>query len=48
MRQRLRDLGGRLEIVSNNGGTTITAIVPLDGESAYGPLLTYADAPKLN
>jgi len=28
MQQRLRQLGGRLEIVSNNGGTTITAVVP--------------------
>jgi signal transduction histidine kinase len=29
MRQRLRYLGGRLEIESSSGGTTITAIVPL-------------------
>jgi signal transduction histidine kinase len=31
MRQRLRHLGGRLEIASDNHGTTITAIVPLRG-----------------
>jgi PAS domain S-box-containing protein len=29
IRQRLRHLGGRLEIVSNEQGTTVTAIVPL-------------------
>jgi two-component system NarL family sensor kinase len=29
MRQRLRQLGGRLEIDSNNEGTTITAVVPI-------------------
>jgi signal transduction histidine kinase len=29
MRQRLRHLGGRLEIASNERGTTVTAIVPL-------------------
>jgi PAS domain S-box-containing protein len=33
MRQRLRHLGGRLEIASDNHGTTITAIVPLQGVS---------------
>jgi signal transduction histidine kinase len=30
IRQRLRDLDGRLEITSNSHGTTITAVVPLD------------------
>jgi signal transduction histidine kinase len=29
MRERLRQLGGRLEIESSYGGTTVTAIVPL-------------------
>ncbi len=29
MRQRLRQLGGKLEISSNNDGTKITAFVPL-------------------
>jgi two-component system, NarL family, sensor kinase len=33
MRQRLRYLGGRLEIESSSGGTTITAIVPLAQEN---------------
>jgi two-component system NarL family sensor kinase len=32
MRQRLRHLGGRLEIASNNHGTTITAVIPLPEE----------------
>jgi len=31
MRQRLRQLGGRLEIRSTSHGTTITAVVPLAG-----------------
>jgi signal transduction histidine kinase len=29
MRERLRQLGGRLEISSSSSGTTITATVPL-------------------
>jgi signal transduction histidine kinase len=33
MRQRLRQLGGKLEIASNNRGTTIFATVPLNGVS---------------
>jgi two-component system, NarL family, sensor kinase len=32
MEQRLRQLGGRLKIKSNGGGTTIIAAVPLGGE----------------
>src|SRR4029079_15860226 len=39
MRQRLRHLGGRLEIQSSNQGTSITAIVPLPAESGNPPLL---------
>ena len=34
MRERLRQLGGRLEIESSYGGTTVTAIVPF-GRRAY-------------
>ena len=37
MRQRLRHLGGRLEILSSTGGTTITAIVPLTQETRALP-----------
>lgn len=36
MRQRLRHMGGRLEITSNSQGTTITAVVPLVREERYG------------
>ena len=36
MRQRLRHMGGRLEITSNSQGTTITAVVPLVMEERYG------------
>jgi PAS domain S-box-containing protein len=34
MRERVRQLGGRLEIVSNGRGTTVTATVPLKEEHA--------------
>jgi signal transduction histidine kinase len=37
MRQRLRHLGGQLEIESSNGGTTVTAIVPLTQENPALP-----------
>src|SRR5262249_49779249 len=33
MRERLRQLGGRLEIESSYGGTTVTAIVPFAGRA---------------
>lgn len=36
MRQRLRQLGGRLEIVSNHDGTVISAVVPLAKEASHG------------
>ena len=36
MQQRLRQLGGRLEIDSNNEGTTITAVVPIGSGAANG------------
>ncbi len=36
MQQRLRQLGGRLEIASNSEGTAITAIVPLANGASYG------------
>ncbi len=36
MRQRLRQLGGRLEITSNNSGTAVAAIVPLSNGASYG------------
>lgn len=39
IRQRLRHLGGRLEIASTNTGTTITAIVPLGSERPLQPSL---------
>lgn len=35
MQQRLRQLGGRLEIDSNSEGTTITAVVPKSNEEAH-------------
>jgi len=34
MQQRLRQLGGRLEISSNSEGTTITAVVPIANRTA--------------
>jgi signal transduction histidine kinase len=34
MQQRLRQLGGRLEIDSNNEGTKITAVVPIGNQAA--------------
>jgi len=37
MRERLRQIGGRLEIQSNNEGTTIIAIVPLQTDSTDPP-----------
>lgn len=40
MRQRLQQLGGRLEIKSNIEGTTVTAIVPLVGSNSYAGILT--------
>jgi PAS domain S-box-containing protein len=39
MRQRLRHVGGHLEIVSNNQGTTVTAVVPLRTQTAARPAL---------
>jgi PAS domain S-box-containing protein len=33
MRQRLRQLGGRLDIVTGASGTVVTAIIPLNGHS---------------
>lgn len=30
MKQRLRQLGGTLDITSNNGGTTVSAVVPIE------------------
>jgi signal transduction histidine kinase len=33
MRQRLRQLGGRLELTSGDAGTVVTAIVPLPHEA---------------
>jgi PAS domain S-box-containing protein len=36
MQQRLRQLGGRLEIASNSEGTSIKAIVPLTNGASYG------------
>jgi len=39
MRQRLRHVGGHLEIVSNNQGTTVTAVVPLRTQTADRPAL---------
>ena len=35
MQERLRQLSGRLEIESNDQGTTVTAVVPLPGELAF-------------
>ena len=39
MRERLRQHGGRLEMLSNDKGTTIVATVPLQVESREPPLL---------
>jgi PAS domain S-box-containing protein len=36
MQQRLRQLGGRLEIASNGDGTKITAVVPATNGASYG------------
>jgi len=36
MRQRLRLLGGRLEITSNGGGTSVSAFVPLNDGASHG------------
>jgi signal transduction histidine kinase len=36
MRQRLRQLGGRLEITSNGEGTAVAAIVPIYNGASYG------------
>ena len=36
MQQRLRQLGGRLEIDSSNEGTTITAVVPISNGAEHG------------
>jgi PAS domain S-box-containing protein len=36
MRQRLRQLGGRLEITSNGNGTAVAAIVPLKNGASHG------------
>jgi signal transduction histidine kinase len=37
MRQRLRHVGGHLEIVSGSQGTTVTAVVPLGGQTTARP-----------
>jgi signal transduction histidine kinase len=39
MRQRLRHLGGHLEITSNSHGTAVTAVVPLASEPVLQPSL---------
>ena len=36
MKQRLRQLGGTLEITSNHGGTTVSAVVPIAKGVDYG------------
>jgi len=36
MRERMRQLGGHLEIASDDSGTTVTAVVPARGEDSYG------------
>lgn len=36
MKQRLRQLGGTLDITSNNGGTTVSAVVPVEKGVNYG------------
>lgn len=36
MKQRLRQLGGTLDITSNNGGTTVSAVVPIAKGVDYG------------
>jgi PAS domain S-box-containing protein len=36
MKQRLRQLGGTLDISSNHAGTTVSAVVPLEKEVDYG------------
>lgn len=36
MKQRLRQLGGTLEITSNHGGTTVSAVVPIEKGVNYG------------
>jgi signal transduction histidine kinase len=33
MRERVQELGGVLEILSANGGTTVKAIIPLAGNN---------------
>ena len=35
MQERLRALGGRLDIESSPGGTTLTATIPLRGTHLY-------------
>jgi signal transduction histidine kinase len=44
MRERVRQLGGRLEIRSNGHGMSVRAIVPLDDNNAETP----AENPTLN
>jgi PAS domain S-box-containing protein len=39
MRQRLRHVGGHLEIVSSSQGTTVTAVVPLGGQTTARPYI---------
>jgi len=34
MRERIKELGGRLEIESRNKGTTVRAMMPLPGPKA--------------
>jgi PAS domain S-box-containing protein len=36
MRERMRQLGGRLDIASDDSGTTVTAILPAREEDVYG------------
>jgi signal transduction histidine kinase len=35
MRERMRQLGGRLEITSDEQGTTVKAVLPLGGEDNH-------------
>lgn len=37
MRERIRQLGGVLEITSDSGGTTVRAVLPLQGEDSADP-----------
>jgi len=39
MRERLQEIGGRLEVLSANPGTTVRAILPLANPEARGPAM---------